>query len=262
MVRNTRRGDGPAYEHASGGVFTDDDRFRQSNVRMTASHELGAERPFELNFRDERHCLSRLAPSAWQIELMEDVVLRSFSYATISDVILHIHYTSREDGGLRQGAIGHLHDVISGNEPQLPQWRIFDLMHEFSTEWYAMLHPATGGNQTLSLNIGHRHFPFFAQDQAIHMQTAIIATKNNVALSVMIDPPFDNTNPASGGTRMKLLVPPANGNTVYSTASFATQDVTLDDTVPWSLQFLASGTLNPQDIAECYLVVGYVLESS
>jgi hypothetical protein len=38
--------------------------------------------------------------------------------------------------------------------------------------------------------------------------------------------------------------------------------VTLVDTVPWSLQFLASGTLNQQDIAECYLVIGYVLESS
>jgi hypothetical protein len=191
---------------------------------------------------------------------MEDVVLRSFSYATISDVILHIHYTSREDGGLRQGAIGHLHDVISGSESQLPQWRIFDLMHEFPTEWYAMLHPATGGNQTLSLAITRRHFPFLAQDQVIHMQSAIIATKNNVALSVMIDPPFDNTKPASGGTRMNLAVP--SGNTAYSTASFSSQDVTLDDTVPWSLQFLASGTLNPRDIAECYLVIGYVLEAS
>ena len=59
---------------------------------------------------------------------------------------------------------------------------------------------------------------------------------------------------------MKLSVP--SGNTAYSTASLDGQDVTLDETAPWSLRFLASGTLNPQDIGECYLVIGYVLESS
>jgi len=38
-----------------------------------------------------------------------------------------------------------------------------------------------------------------------------------------------------------LLALPS-GNIAYSTASFGAQDVTLDETVPWSLQFLASGT--------------------
>jgi hypothetical protein len=265
MVRINTSGATPstAYEHNNNnGVFTDDPRFRQSNVRITAIATSSAQNDsgmFELNFRDERYLPFEGAGaiSSWQIELMEDVVLRSFSYATISDVILHIHYTSREDDDLRKGAIDHLHAVISGQEQQLPQWRIFDLLHEFPTEWYAMLHPATGGNQTLSLAITRRHFPFLAQDQVIHLQSAIIATKNNVVLSVTINPPFQNTNPAPPYT---LSVP--SGNTAYTTASFSSQDVPLNDTVPWSLQFLASGTLNPQDIAECYLVIGYVLEAS
>jgi hypothetical protein len=35
--------------------------------------------------------------------------------------------------------------------------------------------------------------------------------------------------------------------------------VVLDETQPWSIQFLDGGTLAASDIAECYLAVGYTL---
>ncbi|MGH7880385.1 MAG: neuraminidase-like domain-containing protein, partial [Candidatus Binataceae bacterium] len=255
---------GAAYEHNNDdGVFTDDDRFRQSNVRVSAIATSSAQNDsgmFELSFRDERYLPFEGAGaiSSWQIDLMSEETLRTFSYATISDVILHVRYTAREDAGLfRQNAIDHLKNVVSGTEPQLPQWRVFDLLREFPTEWYAMLHPTGGAAQILSLGVTGQHFPFLAQEKIVHMQSAWVFAKNNVPLSVMIDPPFDNTNQALGGTRIAL--PKADPSKVYSSGGFDGQDVTLDETTPWALQFLAAGALNPTDIAECYLVVGYVL---
>jgi hypothetical protein len=191
--------------------------------------------------------------------MMDDPALRQFSYATISDVIIHLHYTAREDAGdFRTKAIAHLHDVVSGAQPQLPQWRLFDLMREFPTEWYAMLHPPGGGDQVLSLAIGPQHFPYLAQDKAVHMTSALLVARNQKPLAVMIDPPFSNTDPASSGTRLNLAKPIAPA--IYAQAGFDGEDVELDASQPWSISFLASGTLADSDISECYLLVGYNLQ--
>jgi peptidoglycan hydrolase-like protein with peptidoglycan-binding domain len=257
---------GATYEHANdGGVFTDDDRFRQSNVRVTAIATSSGQNDsgmFELNFRDERYLPFEGAGaiSTWQIEMMDDPELRQFSYATISDVIIHLRYTAREDAGpFRTGAKNHLHDVISGAEPQLPQWRLFDLMREFPTEWYAMLNPPGGGAQALQLPITRQQFPFLAQDKVVNLQSAVLVVRNQKKLSVVIDPPFASTDPAQSGAPIIVDVPPTG--TVYAQGSVgAGQPVALDETTPWSLRFLATGTLAATDIAECYLAVGYTLE--
>ena len=56
---------------------------------------------FEMNFRDERYLPfeGAGAVSSWQIELVADRSLRQFDYDTLSDVILHLRYTTREDAG-------------------------------------------------------------------------------------------------------------------------------------------------------------------
>jgi hypothetical protein len=61
-------------------------------------------------------------------------------YDSISDVILHIHYTAREGGGvLRDAAIQHLHDGINAlatgaDAPGLHH--PFSARHEFPTEFH------------------------------------------------------------------------------------------------------------------------------
>jgi len=258
---------GATYEHANDdGVFTDDDRFRQCHVRTTAMATSSAQNDsgmFELNFRDERYLPfeGMGAISTWQIEMMDDPDLRQFSYATISDVILHLRYTAREDAGdFRSRAKAHLHDVISGAEPQLPQWRLFDLMREFPTEWYAMLNPPGGGAQMLQLAITADHFPFLAQGKTIHMQSAVLVTRNSRPLSVMIDPPFENTNPGAVPAGVRIALPTPTAAAVYAKGGFDGQDVVLVGSQPWKIQFIAAGALAPSDITECYLAVGYTLQ--
>jgi hypothetical protein len=256
---------GATYAHHNDdGVPTDDDRFRSNNVRVTAIAASSAQNDsgvFELSFRDERYLPFEGAGaiSSWQIEMMTEPSLRTFDYATISDVILHIRYTAREDAGnFRSQALAHLKDVIAQSGAPLPQWRAFDLMREFPNEWYAMLHPAGGGGQILRLPITKRHFPLLAQGKFLHMQSATIIVNNRIQLKVSIDPPFDATG--AGGTRITINAPAAGH--VYAHGTVDKQDVTLDETQVWQLSFLASGTLTAGDIAECYLVIGYDLEDS
>ena len=88
-----------------------------------------------LNFRDER-CLpfeGAGAISQWSLELFNDnsedfgQALRQSDCSTITDAILHVKYTAREDaGGFKNGAIMHLRDYFSQND-SLPLLRMFNV---------------------------------------------------------------------------------------------------------------------------------------
>lgn len=57
---------------------------------------------FELNFRDERYMPFEGAGAIiiWNLELPNK--LRQFDYDTISDLIMHISYTAKDDGAFRE----------------------------------------------------------------------------------------------------------------------------------------------------------------
>lgn len=94
------------YEHEHDeGLPLDDGRFRTAYAPVkaiatsTAQNDAGM---FEFNFRDERYLPFEGAGaiSTWQLELSTDAQLRQIDYATVSDVILHMSYSARENGGL------------------------------------------------------------------------------------------------------------------------------------------------------------------
>lgn len=174
------------YEHENDeGLWSDDDRFRTSNVPVTSIATSSGQNDagmFEFNFRDERYLPFEGAGviSDWLIELGganfeaddDNEVLRQFDYSTISDVILHLRYTAREDGGLKESAVTYIKNFIMNSDdldlPDQPLMRMFSMKHEFPTEWHKFLHPGVvGGEQVLNITIGKNRFPFFAQDRKI-----------------------------------------------------------------------------------------------
>ena len=61
--------------------------------------------------------------------------MRQFDYDTISDVILHLRYTSREGGGLlRNGAVANLKTNIE-EARAAGSMRPFSIRYEFPSEW-------------------------------------------------------------------------------------------------------------------------------
>jgi hypothetical protein len=184
---NTTMGDSGNYERNNDeGMWIDDDRFRESNVPVKAIATSSGQRDsgmFELNFSDPRYLPFEGAGviTEWKIELTQDAELRQFDYSTISDVILHIHYTAREDAGLfRENVVGHLKDFLA-NATDLdvqPLMRMFNLKHEFGSEWNKFIRPVTtGADQVFSLKLQPSHFPFFAKDRLIEVTKMEVLVK-------------------------------------------------------------------------------------
>jgi hypothetical protein len=255
------------HNHDDSGAYTDDDRFRESNLRVNAIATSSGQNDsgmFELNFRDDRYLPFEGAGaiSTWQLELNQDSELRQFSYDTISDVILHVKYTSREDTGqFRDGAVTHLKtDVLSQVSSYLPLRRLFDAMHEFPTEWYAFLHPQAGSQETLQLSLRREHFPYVARDKNIQLEAVWLFVRTEPAIATLAARLDPTTN---GANVYQIAFPPADANGFYS----ASQDglgFLLDETQPFLLQLGTQqgqfNSLADGDILDCYTVVEYTLQ--
>jgi hypothetical protein len=138
----------------------DDPRFRdfagaiESIVTSSAQNDSGL---FELNLRDERYLPFEGAGAigTWRIELPSDV--RQFDYDTISDVILHLRYTAREAGQLRQAASDRVTEVLQTSTNPL---QLFCLNYDFRDAWYAF---TSGSAGPLDLTVTREMLPYWTQ---------------------------------------------------------------------------------------------------
>jgi len=108
------------------------------------------------------------AISAWRLELPE--AFRSFDYDTISDVVLHIHYTARGAGAaLRAKANAELASAlgaITSASGRRGLNRLISLRQEFPREWAALTAPIepNAAPRAQKFTIAQDRFPFlFAQ---------------------------------------------------------------------------------------------------
>jgi Tc toxin complex TcA C-terminal TcB-binding domain len=115
---------------------------------------------FETNLRDERFLPFEGAGaiSSWTLTLPPK--LRPFDYMSISDVILHIHYTAREAGDpLGSQAMKELTKMLAA-AGQSSQALMFNLRYEFPSEWAAFA-ASTTANFTATLR--KDYFPYMVQ---------------------------------------------------------------------------------------------------
>jgi Tc toxin complex TcA C-terminal TcB-binding domain len=107
---------------------------RESIATSSGQNDSGM---FELNFRDERYLPFEYlgAVSRWRIELPPEN--NYFDLDTLSDVILHLNYTSREGGDmLRAAASQSARGRLPGDG-----LRLFDVRHDFPDAWPALREP-------------------------------------------------------------------------------------------------------------------------
>lgn len=155
-------GDEYARQGGEDERFVDYFSATQSIVTSSGQNDNGL---FETNLRDERFLPFEGAgvESSWKLELPAD--FRQFDYDTISDVILHIHYTAREGGSqLRSSAVAHLHSLV-GEAGTSGLGLLLNLRHDFSTEWTAFLR----GTGDLTIKISKDNFPYLAQSRTINI---------------------------------------------------------------------------------------------
>ena len=159
LLRNEIRIDATLPENSYEKV-ADDTRFKtmfgaiSSIATSNAQNDSGM---FELNFNDDRYLPFEGAGviSKWQVNM--PIENNYFDFTSLSDVVLHISYTSRNGGGeLADQAKVSLQDKLPTQTA-----RLFSLKHEFATEWYRFLNPEGENEQEFVVNLKAEHFPFF-----------------------------------------------------------------------------------------------------
>jgi len=123
---------------------------------------------FELNFRDERYLPFEYAGavSRWRIEL--PIENNYFDLGTVSDLILHLNYMSREGGVLLREAAkecAQLHVPGDG-------LRYFDIKHELPDAWnqFDILQGAEEHKKQLSVRFNRQMFPYIPGIHQLNIQ--------------------------------------------------------------------------------------------
>jgi hypothetical protein len=284
---NTTNGDsGYPRNTDDNGLPTDDDRFVENNIpvkAIAASHAQNDSGVFELSFRDERYLPFEGAGaiSEWSLELFNDnnpdfgQPLRQFDYKTISDAILHVKYTAREDAGaFKNGAVAHLRDYLS-QDGTTHSLRLFNLRQEFPTQWHRFLNPtnpATGNIFELEMSLSL--FRIIDSEKILKVNTILLLARctDSGNYSVVMTPPLP-VSPSDGSNSMTLARVNQYGGLHFSqkdVAALGIEVVTTDPPMKWQLKMSRPGGGNLQEdpvkkvmeVEDLILVLGYEWENS
>jgi hypothetical protein len=199
-----------------------------------------------------------------------DQTLRQFDYNTISDVIIHVKYSAREDAGpFKQKAVDHFTQLVEntlGDNP-IPLKRMLNAQMEFPTPWYRFLHKDDPpSDNVLELEISKDRFPFFTRHKDIKINTVhlLVLADNTDEYKVQLSPPL-GTDTAD---LITLAPPPVNfGNLHYGfkDVSSETMDLVDDPANPWKLKIRKSSvnnfhSISETEIKEIYIIFEYNLE--
>jgi hypothetical protein len=258
------------------GLPADDDRFVENNIPVKAIAASNAQNDsgvFELTFRDERYLPfeGAGAVSEWSLEMFNDLpannpdptkpdfgkALRQFDYGTISDAILHVKYTAREDAGVfKNGAIQHLRQYFDGEVGPTPSLRMFNLRQEFPSQWHRFLNPANPADgNVFELEMTPSLFSFRDEGKTLKVNTiSLLARCTDVeSYEVVLTPPLADSD------TMTLVRVNQYGGLHFrqkDTAALGIQLVPTDPPVKWQLRMtsLGGGDLQVEDVL---LVLGY-----
>lgn len=99
--------------------------------------------------------LSAGAISEWRLVLPEKY--RAFNYDTISDVVIHIHYTARDGGSSLANAANTALEKIIADFEELGLVQLFSLKRDFAAQWSKYkANPPEG----LSIELNPQLFPY------------------------------------------------------------------------------------------------------
>ncbi len=280
---NTGNGDnGYPRNMTEQGLFADDARFIENNIPVKAIATSNAQNDsgiFELSFRDERYLPFEGAGviSQWSLEMFNDASsedfgksLRQFDYNTISDAILHISYTAREDvGGFKTGAVENLRQYFSQDDAS-PSIILFDLKHQFATQWHKFLYPTNplDGN-VFELEMSADLFSLRDKGKILKVNSIWLFARcsNTSSYGVVMTPPLSEPPPVNnnsfelvtGGQYGELHMAQKDTNTI------GVEVVTTDPALIWQLTMTRPGGGNLQkdqdtksmEVEELILVLGY-----
>jgi len=241
-----------------------DERFVYNPIPTTAiavSQGQNDSGVFELNFRDERYLPFEGAGAAskWRLELPQE--FRQFDYQTITDVILHLRYTSCEGGGtMKSAALEHLASYVNNAAALSKQqglFRMLSLKHEFPDEWHRLLHPESEEeNAVFVLGSIRDRLPFFANSQTVTglevNSMMLFSHAAGLEISVLHADTLENLDTDSAIFEL------STGADVGQLTQYVASDQQEDLNGIWGLQF-SQDSLDTDNLNNAWLVVKYSL---
>jgi hypothetical protein len=290
---NTANGDnGYAHNTDDQGLPADDTRFVVNNVGVKAIAASSAQNDsgmFELNFRDDRYLPFEGAGvvSEWALELFSDLPannpdptvpdfgkpLRQFDYGTISDAVVHIKYTAREDAGpFKNGAINNLRNYFS-EDGMVRSLRLFNLRQEFPGQWHRFLNPTNPLNgNVFELEMSPALFSLRDKGKTLKINTVWLLARctNAGTYTMFLNPPLPPP-PPTGSDRMLLARVNQYGGLHFSQRDVSVLGIEVVPTDPplqWVLRMerpgggnlQIDGDTNQMEVEDLMLVVGYEWE--
>jgi hypothetical protein len=266
------------------GFPADDSRFIENNVPVksiaasTAQNDSGM---FEMAFQDSRYLPFEGAGviSGWLLELFNDngedfgKSLRQVDYSTLTDVILHVKYTAREDAGpFKTTAIQSLRDYLELDD-STSSFRFFDLRQEFPTQWYRFLNPANPANgNVFELEMSPILFRLLDTGKSLKINSISLLARcsDDGAYKVVATPPLAPPPPAGSNTLSIAKVSQFGGLHFGQRDVFAAGiEVTPNGpAVTWNLRMTRPGggnlqldpVTNVMEVADLLLILGYEWE--
>ncbi|RBQ78892.1 hypothetical protein FVER14953_00075 [Fusarium verticillioides] len=174
---------------SNGGYIRRDsnDRLRTDRISVSLialSQRIADSGVFEFNFNSERYLPFENAGtiSTWKLELSQHV--RQFSYESISDVILHLKYTSRQGGAeLRasaEDAVKRLTAAADGVSEGDGLFALIDLASDFANAWalvQSQAHAGQAGDLLVSMgNIGVV-LPYWSVGLVVKVQSVTLISR-------------------------------------------------------------------------------------
>lgn len=248
-------------------LTANDTRFVRNPVSVQSiatSHGQNDAGVFELNFNDERYLPfeGAGAVSEWKISLPRES--NQFDFTTISDIILHIRYTSEVGNtNLVDAAKDNLDAILPDNG-----FKIIDLKHELGTEWHRFLNPGNDSDQEFAFTLKLENLPFYARIRSVNKSIRLSQ------IDLMVESPHD------GSFDVSLQLPGANSpsnETINKEASFGGMQIyhleKTKDSIPQTTNVLGSWTmqlkkstdatfrmLKLEDVKNAFLVVKFSIQ--
>jgi hypothetical protein len=144
---------------------------------------------FELNFRDERYLPFEGAGaiSTWNLELPSK--LRPFNYDTISDVIIHISYTAKDEGNFRTIVEDQIVELLTSYASDSGLDRLISLKHEFPSAFHKLL-DSSGNTQVAEFELTQQHFPYFLVDKNLTLVSPVTIYLKQKGKDAITTPPL------------------------------------------------------------------------
>jgi hypothetical protein len=254
------------------GLLLDDGRFRDEQVPVSAMATSTGQNDsgmFEMVLKDDRFLPFEGAGviSRWSIELVEDETLRAFDYDSIADVVLHMRYTSREEGGaFKAAAVTNLRNQLAAAQSRLEMRRVFRVSSDFSSSWTAFRNTAPGAGPDLRIHLAQNRFPG-VQGRLIKLHSVQVMT-HHPASAAGAEPDLEvevGAPPLAAPAAGTLAVDPDDSRYADS-AVFSFGPAVLGATgTDWRFRFREAGAafadFDPEFLEDAYLVVGYSIHA-